>query len=807
MMQQVATFLSLLTGEQDPVVTWQTFYDVKDGTNRPDLAKVFSCNLNGSMEYLNYAQSQKCGVYVCINETDMQGREAHNITKLRVMFADYDGIAEPIWPVPPSFKTNRDATHGHAYWVINPDEWKSDEWTIMQKRISLICGTDPQVIDPTRVARVPTFLHLKDPANPRSYNLVQGGARLVHTKANLLAGFSLDEKGETDLQSWFDKRNGFDNGEGYTDNPVYIARSIAWLSERALPAIDGCEGTSTLYKSVAFLHDLGISIKACRELAWEHYNPRCEPPWGDAERSHFDDVIGRAYKYSRSEPGCKTATAEFSRLGAVPEPVDGWENNAAINNHPVIEITSNPVDDRITRVEAIMLQPQLTPKSSHYELARTFDGAMFNGEELKRCDRVFYQYNGKCWLIVSDEVIKSSVQKYYAHYKPADSFTKGVYACLCDLINVPEFINKTWMGEEITNPKATVVFQNNIVDFSGDTPKKYAHTPSFITFNALPINYDPNATCPRFTQFLSEIWGTDEDMKKMLTEWMGYLLIAGNDFQKMAVLMGVSRGGKSLIAKLCCELVGLENIASTDLNDIHKDSTIQDMHLSSLTYMPDQQDVDFQNKNRSLGTLKAVTGGDPIGWHLIFKGRRKGVISSKLMMTTNNLPTFSDASGALVNRMLAFPFDVSFEGREDFSLEKKLIAELPGITNLALEGLKRLRANGRFTEPRRSVEEKVEVKNSMFSLSEFIDDYCVLDTHALRTPVDDIYHAYKIWATSAGIRNTFDKRKMLAELRNSPHGLTRHRPRIDGELVQVLRGIRISKALKFDNVTAINGNN
>ena len=802
-MQQVITFLSLLTGEQDPVVTWQTFYDVKDGTSRPDLAKVFSCNLNGSMDYLNYAQSQKCGVYVCINETDLQGREAHNITKLRVFFADYDGVAEPNWPIAPSFKTKRDDTHGHAFWVINPDEWQSSEWTVMQRRISQKCGTDPQVIDPTRVVRVPTFLHLKDPTNPCSYRLVDGGSRTVHAKADLLNGFNLGNEGESRLQTWVDARNGLSTGAGYTDNPVYVERSVTWLKERANPAVQG-DGTATLIRTVAYLHDHGVSLDVCKKLAWEHYNPRCEPPWLDNERFHFDSVIERAYKYAISEAGCKTATAEFTRLGAIPAPVDGWESNATVNAHPVIEVTSNPIDDRINRDEATMLQPQLTPKSSHYDLARAFDGAMFDGEELKRCDRVFYKYNGTCWLTVSDDVIKSMIQKYYAHYKPANAFTKGVFDCLCDLINTHEFINKTWIGEKVTDPKATVVFKNFIVDFSGDKPRKYTHTPSFVNFNALPIDYDPSATCPRFMQFLEEIWPGDEDMKWQLIEWMGYLLIAGNDFQKMAVLMGVSRGGKSLIAKLCCELVGLENTTSTDLNDIHKDSTIHDMYLSSLTYMPDQQDVDFQNKNRSLGTLKAVTGGDTMGWHVIYKGRQTGVISSKLMMTTNNLPTFSDASGALVNRMLVFPFDISFEGREDVTLNNKLMAERQGITNLAIQGLKRLRSNGRFTEPSRSADEKIEVKNSMFSLSEFIDSHCEIDSGAV-TPTDDIYHAYKIWATSTGVRSAFDRRKMIQELRNSPHGITKPpRKRINGELTYVLRGIRVNASLKFDNVTAIN---
>lgn len=802
-MQHVTEFLTLLTGERDPIVTWQVFYDVKDGSNRPDLAKTFSCTHTDAAEYLAYAQSQHCGVYVCINETDRLGRETKNITKLRVLFADYDGIFEPLWPITPSFKTMRDATHGHAFWLINPDEWIADEWTSMQRRISQKCNTDPQVIDPARVVRVPSYLHLKNPHKPCSYSIVAGASRRIYTKAEMQHGFVLDAEGETKLQAWIDSRNGLCTGQGYTNSTIYIEKSITWLKERAHPAVLG-DGTATLIRSISYLHDHGISLDRAKELAWEYYNPRCEPPWSDGERHHFDSVIERAYRYATSEAGCKTAVAEFGRLPALPAPIDGWDKNKKVNDDPIIEVVSEPHDDRITSGEATILQPQLNAKSGHYDLARAFDGAVFDGVKLKRCDKIFYRYNGTCWGMVSDEVIKSLIQRYYAYYKPSNSFTRGVYDCLVDLVNVPEFINKTWIGKEITDPQSTVVFKNCIVDFSGETPKRYAHTPSFINFNALPINYDPSAKCPRFHQFLSEIWGDDQTMKWQLIEWMGYLLIAGNHMQKMAIMMGVRRGGKSLIAKLCCALVGSENTTSTDLNDIYKDSTLQAMHMSSLTYMPDQHDVSFQNRSRALSTLKAVTGGDPIGWHLIYKGRQSSVINSKLMMTTNNLPSFNDASGAVVNRMLIFPFDRTFDGQEDFELEGKLMNELQGITNLALEGLERLRRNGRFTEPTRSAEEKEEVRNSMFSLSEFIESHCTLESDAI-SKVDDVYHVYKVWATASGVKLPFDKARMVSELRNSPHGITKTRLRLgkDGERHYVLRGIKVNTKLKFDNVAAI----
>jgi hypothetical protein len=71
----------------------------------------------------------------------------------------------------------------------------------------------------------------------------------------------------------------------------------------------------------------------------------------------------------------------------------------------------------------------------------------------------------------------------------------------------------------------------------------------------------------------------------------------------------------------------------------------------------------------------------------------------RFLMMSNDTPTFSDRSGALGGRMIYLKFDQSFYGREDVSLTDKLLHELPGILNWALDGLERLDGRGRFTEP------------------------------------------------------------------------------------------------------------
>ena len=121
---------------------------------------------------INYKQLQKCGIYVCVNGTDGNGREVENITELRALFVDFDGMAEPAWSLAPHIIQKRDDTHGHAFWLIEVDpELTHEQWTIMQKQLSMFYGSDSQVIDPARVIRLPGLQHWKNPNSPQCYQI------------------------------------------------------------------------------------------------------------------------------------------------------------------------------------------------------------------------------------------------------------------------------------------------------------------------------------------------------------------------------------------------------------------------------------------------------------------------------------------------------------------------------------------------------------------------------------------------------------------------------------------------------------
>jgi hypothetical protein len=47
---------------------------------------------------------------------------------------------------------------------------------------------------------------------------------------------------------------------------------------------------------------------------------------------------------------------------------------------------------------------------------------------------------------------------------------------------------------------------------------------NYFNIMVLPYDYDPAATCPRWQQFLDEVFGDDTESIGLLQEWFGYVL-------------------------------------------------------------------------------------------------------------------------------------------------------------------------------------------------------------------------------------------------------------------------------------------
>ncbi len=174
--KQRKQFLSKLPG----VKTFQTFPDNKNGLSHQDvkfLTRQVSIHenqypvdgdINSDEPYMNIKiifgleklNERGAGVFVTINETDGKGRKISNITKVRAVFADFDGEPLPdTFDLEPSMIIESSPGKWHVYWMV--EDYPKESFGVIQTSIAKKLGSDPVVKDLSRVMRVPGFYHNK----------------------------------------------------------------------------------------------------------------------------------------------------------------------------------------------------------------------------------------------------------------------------------------------------------------------------------------------------------------------------------------------------------------------------------------------------------------------------------------------------------------------------------------------------------------------------------------------------------------------------------------------------------------------
>ena len=88
------------------------------------------------------------------------------------------------------------------------------------------------------------------------------------------------------------------------DRRENIQTATKWLQQDARPAVEGAGGDHCTYATAAYLKSLAISEELTLELMWEHWWPRCDPPWLSEEgHDYLRQKVSNAYQYNTSPPG------------------------------------------------------------------------------------------------------------------------------------------------------------------------------------------------------------------------------------------------------------------------------------------------------------------------------------------------------------------------------------------------------------------------------------------------------------------------------------------------------------------------
>lgn len=121
------------------------------------------------------------------------------------------------------------------------------------------------------------------------------------------------------------------------DSEFSVARAAKYLAEEAPAAIEGAAGDDTTFRVLCIAKDMGLSAEGLFDLAAEHYNPRCAPPW---ELDELRQKVDNAYLYALSAAGGQSPAVDFGGVGEIPparyvqpEPTDRrWQQHGDMLN-------------------------------------------------------------------------------------------------------------------------------------------------------------------------------------------------------------------------------------------------------------------------------------------------------------------------------------------------------------------------------------------------------------------------------------------------------------------------------------------
>jgi putative DNA primase/helicase len=414
-----------------------------------------------------------------------------------------------------------------------------------------------------------------------------------------------------------------------------------------------------------------------------------------------------------------------------------------------------------TRSSALIAERIVPAPSNPMAVARALVAECFTDESgtivIRSWRGGFCAWDGRCWPERDEATVKAEVYRFLEHalyetdkgevkpFAPTRTKVANVLEALRAVTHLPDTVQPpTWLdGEDERNPRDLIVVANGILHVP--TRQLAPHDPRLFVTHGVPFAYDPDAPNPgRWLAFLQELWDEDTESIALLQEIFGYALSGDTSMQKIMLLVGPTRAGKGVIANTLTAMVGRQNFGAPTLAGLTTNFGLQDLIGKTLAVVADARLGPKANVAALAERLLSISGEDALTVDRKYREPWTGRLGARFLLLTNELPRFSDASGALAKRFLVLVLQKSFYGREDPALLRKLLPELPGVLNWALDGLDRLGAQGHFTEPTSAREAIRELEDLASPISAFLRDRCRVGRDQ-SVSVDSLWAEWKDW--------------------------------------------------------------
>lgn len=333
------------------------------------------------------------------------------------------------------------------------------------------------------------------------------------------------------------------------------------------------------------------------------------------------------------------------------------------------------------------------------------------------------------------------------------------------------------------------------------------HKPSQRFTYCVPVDYNPQANCPEWLDYLHGVVGGGQEVINYLQMAAGYSLTGQTKEEVLFYLFGPSRSGKGTFSEVMMSLLPHPLATMVDFNTFtaKREGDVSNFDLAPLK--PSRMIFASEsNRGQSLNPakIKQMTGGDLVRACYKHKDFFSYRPQFKMWMLSNWPVNGDPDDDALWGRVRVIEFPNSFLGKEDKSKKERLkqTEALSGVLTWAVQGAMawyQLGSQGLQT-PESVKETTQKHRSEMDYIRQWLDERCEIDQadENAWTANNDLMASYRDWCSENMIQYPYSPKKFAQALQVKGFKTGMVKRTTEG----VLRGVAgIKKAICNGSVT------
>lgn len=413
-------------------------------------------------------------------------------------------------------------------------------------------------------------------------------------------------------------------------------------------------------------------------------------------------------------------------------------------------------------------------------------GSHWQRDDTGKVDRITRETIRSMYDLLKNESDQDRSKKLYSHIIKSESRPRIeamiALARYCD--NIP---TKT---SDIDNNQWQFNCINGTIDLR--TGKLHEHKQTDLITKISPVEYDPTAQCPRWMQFLNEVFQDNQETIDFVKRTIGYCLTGDTREESVFILYGRGQCGKSKFIECIRHILG-DYIKDTPVTTFleRKDTNTADLASLAGSRLVTASEAENEKQSFNEPLIKKISGRDPVTCRYLYQDFFTYMPTYKVLITTNDVPKIKSQDYAMKRRVKVIPFKQRFydpeDGRQpvkDDTVGEKLQTEIKGILKWAVEGCLEWQQIGLAVPP--SIRYEI---NALFDqqdpLAEFISDCMELDS-ALFITTKELWRTYHNWCEENKLPLVFKQSSSLSRNLQKRDGIN---PSRDLMKNRILKGI------------------